>query len=91
MPLVEGVRVECADLFDAFHQVIAQVLVGGEGDAVCQFFLGDTRAFCKQVAASVAPIGVDGYGIGAVKVERSAIRQACDGDFSPSGLVTSTV
>ena len=67
-------RVECAQFLDALHQVIAQVFVGGGDDAACQFFFRDARSLSEQVSSSVAPIGIDGYGIGAVKVERGTVR-----------------
>ena len=72
-PVVQGMRVERPHLFDAFHQVIAQVFVGGRNDAACQFLFRDARPFGQQVTSSVAPVRIDGYGVGAVKVERCAV------------------
>ena len=72
-PVVQGMRVECPDLFDAFHQVIAQVFVGRKDDAPGEFFFWDACPSGQQVTSSVAPVRVDGYGVGAVKVERCAV------------------
>lgn len=85
-PLAERTRLDYLLLLDVLHQVIAQILVGRADDALLQLVLRDARAFRQQFPAAVAAIGVQGYRVHLVHVERGAVCHAEDGYLTAARL-----
>ena len=75
-PLVQGLWIDIGMLLDVLHEVVAEVLVGGDDDALDEVVVGDAGTFGEVLPSSIASIGIDGYLIVLVEVERGTVGHA---------------
>ena len=73
LPLVQGLWIDIGMLLDVLHEVVAEVLVGGDDDALDEVVVGNAGTLGEVLPSSIASIGIDGYLIVFVKVERGTV------------------
>ena len=86
LPLVQGLWIDIGMLLDVLHEVVAEVLVGGDDDALDEVVVGNAGTFGEVLPSSIASIGIDGYFIVLVEVERCTVGHALNLHLLSCGL-----
>lgn len=90
-PQVQGFWRNAVSLFNRLHQVVSQILVSTPDNAFIQILSFNAGTFRQQVSTAISAIRVNGTAIRLLQIKRRVVSHTFDADFSPVGLLTSTV